>query len=109
MKSILIVSDSRGTLLKPLMIRPPGYTIDFEAKGGATLQDAKDIVRRKMKSSRYTCVYIMAGICSVTSKEGGVISLPFDTKAEIVKTVTREILTTLTELDTNSNVHIPRD
>ena len=99
MKSILIVSDSRGKLLKPMLTPPPGYTIDFEAKGGATLNEAKNIVARKLANSKYTCVYILAGICSVTNKDEGLISLPFDTHEDLVDGITREINNILTELD----------
>ena len=99
MKTILIVSDSRGKLLKSLIKPPLEYTIDFEAKNGATLREAKDIVWRKLTDFRYTCVYVMAGICRVTSKDQGLVYLPFDTKAELVNAVTWSIWTTLKELD----------
>ena len=106
MASILIVTDSRGKLLEPMLTPPQGYTIDFEAKGGATLNSAKNIVSRKLANSKYACVYIMAGICSVTEKDEGVISLPFDTREELVEAITREVKNILTELDNSHTTPI---
>ena len=99
MKQILIVSDSRGKLLKPLLSPPPGVTVELEIKNGATLTEARDIVRRKLENTDYTCVYIMAGICSVTSKDEGLVYLPFDTTEEIVSSLTGIIRSTFKELD----------
>ena len=98
-KKILIVSDSRGKNLKPLIVPPVGYTVDFQVKNGATLCEAKNITLRKLADSKYTCVYILAGICSVTIKDEGCIYLPFDTKESLVEATTYNIMTTLKELD----------
>ena len=99
MNRILIVSDSRGTLLKPILCAPEGYNIEFVNKGGATLEVAKNITSRKLTSSNYTCAYIMAGICSITKKEEGVVSLPFDNGDTLVQEITSRIRELLKELD----------
>ena len=46
------------------------------------------ILMRKLANTKNICVYIMAGICSTTSKDEGFIYLPSDTKEEIVTAVT---------------------
>ena len=93
MSSILIVSDSRGKGLKPLLDPPLGYTIDFVPKNWATLEETVNIVRCKLfrKNPTVTCIYILTGICSVTEKCEQSISLPYDTKEELVELVTSKI------------------
>ena len=103
---ILIVSDSRGTALKPILSAPDGFDIQFIKKGGATLEIARRIIEKKLLNSEYTCAYIMAGICSITNKDDGFISLPFDDKDDLFKTVTSKISTTLKELDAKSSTPI---
>ena len=99
MNCILIVSYSRGKQLKPLLTPPPNCSLDFEARNGATLNEARNIVRHKLANSSYTCVYIMAGICSVTVKDEGTVTLPFDTKEDLIDAVTRAAKNILKELD----------
>ena len=106
MDRILIVSDSRGAHLKPMVTPPPTHSLEFEIQSGATLNDAKNIVQHKLASSSYTCVYIMAGICSVTDKDEGIVHLPFDTKSELVSALTREARNILKELDDLSTTPI---
>ena len=98
-RRILIVSDSRGKQLKPYINPPQGCQIEFAIKEGATLNEAKNITWEKLNNTRYVCSYLMVGICSITMKDAGLIYLPFDTKEEIVDATTREIKTTLAELD----------
>ena len=95
----MIISDSRGKLLKSQIYPPPGFNVQFEVQNGLTLIEAKDIVQRKLEASEHTCVYIMAGICSVTLKEEGFVYLPFKTKEDIVEAVTGTAWSILNELD----------
>ena len=99
MGKILIIADLRGKLLETHLKPPNGYTIEFEIKNGATLNEAKNIAWRKLTNIKYECVYMMAGICSVTSKEEYTIYLPFDTKEEIVEGTIWNVRTTIKELD----------
>ena len=99
MKKILIVTDSRGKQIKRFITPPDGYEIDYIVKDGATFNEAKNITWRSLNNSSYNCVYLMVGICSITAKDNGMVHLPFDTKEEIVEATTREIRTTLKELD----------
>ena len=99
MGDILIVTDSRGKLLRPLLPAPMGFNIDWEVQNGATLTQAKNLVMHKLANAKYTCVYIIAGICSVTSKDEGIIHLPFESKEEIVDATTRNVKHILKELD----------
>ena len=96
---ILIVSDSRGKQLKESMTHLKGCQIEYEVKNGATLNDAKNITWKRLNNSRFICVYLMVGICSITMKDGELIYLPFDTKESIIEATTRQIKTTLKELD----------
>ena len=98
-RKILIVSDSRGKTLQSIVTPPPDCTIDFHVKNGATLCDAKNITLQKLANSKYTCAYIMAGICSVTVKDGDFLFLPFDTKESLVNSTVYAIKTTLKEID----------
>ena len=63
--------------------------------------DAKTIVSNRLANFKYTCVYIMVGICSVTYKDENLILLPFDTRESIVETTTRNVRTTLKELNSS--------
>ena len=98
-RRILIVSDSRGKLLKNFITPPQDYKIIYETKNGATLNDAKNIAWKRLAESGFVCVYLMVGICSITIKDSGLIYLPFDTKDSIIEATTRVIGTTLKELD----------
>ena len=98
-RKILIVSDSRGKLLKSYIAHQQHCQIEYETKNGATLNEAKNITWGKLTNSKYVCVYLMVGICSITIKDSGLIYLPFDTKDSIVEATTRQVWTTLKELD----------
>ena len=66
----------------------------------------KNISTYKLSNGKYTCVYIMAGICSITSKDKGLIYLPFDTKESIIEATTRSIKNMLQELDNSFSTPI---
>ena len=98
-RKILIVSDSRGKLLKPILRPPPDSVINFQIENGATLCAAKNVVLQSLAKTKYTCAYIMAGICSITVKDEGFVFFPFDTKEGLVEATVYNIKTTLKELD----------
>ena len=106
MPNILVVSDSRGKLLKPILESPSGSNICFKVRNGATLQDAMSIVKEKLTNESFVCAYIIAGICSITKKEGGYIYLPYETKEDIVKSTTQIIREMLQELDRSTVIPI---
>ena len=99
MARILIVSDSRGKLPKPILNPPPDSSIHFEVNNGATLPDAMSVVKEKLSNMTFTCAYMIAGICSITKKDNGYVYLPFETKEDIVGATTQLVTTTFQELD----------
>ena len=68
-RTILIVTDSRGKLLKPLLNLPQGFVIEFVIRNGTTFNEAKIMTEKRIANLSYVCAYIMAGICSITSKD----------------------------------------
>ena len=96
---ILIVGDSRSRLLETLITPPPTHGIDFLFDDEATFNAAKNHVLKKLANGNYICVYLMIGIYSLTSADNRVRYLPFDTAQDAVESITREIKTTMKELD----------
>ena len=99
MKTIYIVSDSRGANLLTSITPPTGYRVKMDIQGGATLQDLLKNAKRVINNRPCEIVYILGGICSITQKEGDHISLPFDTTDEIYQSVKNLFKAVITSLD----------
>ena len=99
MYKVLIVSDSRGKRLETTITPPSDTKMIYKVENGLTLQAATGIVKHELKSTAYTCVYIFAGICSITKKEKGHVYLPFESTEDIIETTTHNIKIILKELD----------
>ena len=93
------MADSRGRLLEPLLSAPPDREFEFIFEDEASINTAKNLVSNRLAKGSYSCVYLMIGIYSITSKDDGVRYLSFDTAKETVESITRDIRTTLKELD----------
>ena len=102
MKTIYIVSDSRGNGLEKLISPPSGFRIRFNIQGGATLQQLLGNAKSVINSKPCELVYILGGICSITEKIRGEISLPFETADQIydqTKDLLRALITSLDGYD----------
>ena len=100
MKTIYIVSDSRGvdmdTHINP---PPPGYRIRIYFEGGATLQKLLTMTKSAINSKPCELIYILGGICSITEKEKGKVELPFDSADAVYQAVKELFKAVITDLD----------
>ena len=99
MRTVYIIADSRGSELEAALSPPEGYRFKVITKGGSTIQDllkrTKDIINQRPCE----LVYILGGICSITQKVEGQVSLPFATTDEIYQTIKNLLKATITDLD----------
>ena len=110
MKTVYIVSDSRGANLLASISPPTGFRFKMDIQGGATLQDLLKNTKNVINIRPCELVYILGGICSITQKENNIISLPFETTDEIyqsVKNLFRAVITGLDSFDSTPVILCP--
>ena len=106
MKTIYILADSRGKGLESLITPPPGYRVRVRPDGGATLQQLLAAARCLINESPCELVYIMGGICNITEKSKGRVSLPFETTDQIYQQTKDLLKAVITDLDQYDNTPV---
>ena len=85
-ENILVISDSRGKNIKPLLIdnTPANHKIKWTTQvlPGATLENIQKRLQRGTRRDNWDLIIVLAGICDFTSrsKENRNISLEYKTR-----------------------------
>ena len=99
MKTIYIVSDSRGVEMDTHITPPTGYRIRVYSEGGATLQRLLTMAKSVINAKPCELIYILGGICSITEKDKGIVELPFESADEVYQMVKELYKAVVTDLD----------
>ena len=99
MRTIYIETDSRGSTLQKSLIPLPGFRVIVHTHRGANLQELLRQTKEIINDKPSEAIYIFGGICSITEKVKGVISLPHETSDEIYQTTKDLLKAVITDLD----------
>ena len=85
--------------MESLITPPANYRIRVYSEGGATLQRLLAMTKEIINSKPCELVYILGGICSITERKSGIVSLPFKSTDEIYQQTKDLFKAVITDLD----------